>query len=146
MAITKRDPNTIHLSGHIEYINDVVASAAITPGHLIELHSDSGTPKFQKVGTAAKARSPKIALNRSMLNKGIDDAYAAGDLVEAGVLSPGSVAWMLIASGQAIVPGDQMEAAADGTLIKRASSGIGLFIALEAKTSTVLTRIRVEAM
>ena len=146
MAITKRDPNTVHLSGHIEYVNDVVASAAITPGHLIELHNDSGVAKFQKVGTAAKERSRKIALNRSMLNKGVDDAYAAGDLVEAGVLSPGAVAWMLIASGETIVAGDQMQAAADGTLTKRVSSGIGLFIALEAKTTLVLTRLRVEAL
>ena len=74
MAITKRNPNTIHLGGHATFINDVVAS------------------------------------------------------------------------GQTIVAGDQLSAADDGTLKKRTGTQDPMFVALEAKTTTALTRIRAEAL
>src|SRR4051812_41031758 len=103
MSITKQDPRTVHLGGDVTYVNDLPASEAITPGHLIERHSASGTPKFRKHSTAGGEAMTTVALNPSMLNAGVDTAYAASDRVEAGVLHPGATAWMLIGSGVVLV-------------------------------------------
>ena len=80
-----------------------------------------------------------------MLNKDVDDAYAANDLVETSIGAPGSTFWALIASGQTIVFGNALESAGDGTL-KVFSAGIKIANALESKTATALTRIRVEVI
>ena len=147
MAITKQTPKTIHLGGPVVAVNDLVAGGAITPGYLIERYSASGTPKFQAHSTASGMAAKTVALEPTMLNKTVDDAYAAGDLVEAAVLAPGAAAWMLIASGQTLVAGDFMESTGNGT-IRKYTSGVRLFQALEDKTAafTGLTRIRVEAL
>lgn len=146
MAITALPPNTIWLGGPRTEIGDLAASEAITPGHLIERFNNAGVIRFRKHATAA-GNTPKIvATEQSMLNKGVDDAYAANDLVEASALKGGSTAWMFIASGQNIVAGNKLESAGDGTL-RILAAGVALFQALENKpTVTSLTRIRVEAL
>lgn len=146
MSITRYNPNTIWLGGtQPVFVNDLAASEAITPGHLIDSFNSAGVHRWRKHGTASIAVAKTVAMEQSMLNKGVDDAYAAGDLVEAAVLSPGATAWMFIASGQTIVHGNKLESAGDGTL-KIFGSGVVLFKALENKTATALTRIRVEAV
>lgn len=148
MAITRFNPNTIYLGDEEDraIVNDIAASEAITPGHLIERFNNAGVIRFKKHATAAQATAPIVALNQSMLNKTVDDAYAAGDLVEAAVMQKGATAWMFIASGQNIVAGQRLESAGDGTL-RALAAGVALFHALENKpTVQVLTRIRVEAL
>lgn len=145
MAITQKDPNTIWLGGPRTEINDLAASEAITPGHLLVRFNNAGVVRLKKHATAGGAAVKLVATEQSMLNKGVDDAYAANDLVEASEFGTGASAWMFIASGQTIVPGDLLESAGDGTL-RALASGVALFSALEAKTATALTRIRVEAV
>lgn len=146
MSITRYNPNTIWLGGpQPTFVNDLAASEAITPGHLIDSFNNAGVQRYRKHNVAAGAVAKTVALEQSMLNKGVDDAYAAGDLVEAAVLGPGGTAWMFIASGQTIVHGNKLESAGDGTL-RIFGSGVVLFKALENKTATALTRIRVEAV
>ena len=94
---------------------------------------------------ASIAVARTVATDQAMLNKGVDDVYATGDLVEASILQSGATAWMFIASGQTIVHGNKLESAGDGTL-KIFSAGVVLFKALENKTATALTRLRVEAL
>src|SRR5690349_6270605 len=146
MSITRNNPNTVFLGGDRTVINDLAASEAITPGHLIDRFNNAGVIRFRKHATAGGAVAPIVALDQSMLNRGVDDAYAAADLVEAAALHKGATAWMLIASGQNITAGQKLESAGDGTL-RALASGVALFSALENKpTVTVLTRIRVEAI
>lgn len=145
MAITRRDPGTIWLGGPGVEVNDLAASEAITPGHLIDSFNSAGVQRWRKHATASIAVAKTVAREQSMLNQAVTVAYAANDLVEAVILSPGGTAWMFIASGQTIVHGNKLESAGDGTL-KIFSAGIVLFKALENKTATALTRIRVEAV
>lgn len=145
MAITRYAPNTIWLGGPRTVINDMAAKAAITPGHLVERVNTAGVWRWQKHGTAGGPAQIAVATEQSMLNKGVDDDYAIGDLVEVCEGTNGTNAWMLVASGQDIAYGDKLESAGNGTLRKLAA-GTPLFVALETKaTVTVLTRIRVEA-
>jgi hypothetical protein len=148
MSITRQNPNTVFLGGdrgnRPNVINDIAASEAITPGHLIERFNNAGVIRFRKHSVAGGAGSV-VALDHPMANKGVDDAYAANDLVEAAALVPGETAWMFIASGQTIVAGAKLESAGDGSL-RVLASGVALFVADENKTAafTGLTRIRVE--
>lgn len=144
MSITRYDPNTIWLGGPRTVINDMAAKAAITPGHLVERVNTAGVWRWQKHATAGGDAQRAVATEQSMLNKGVSDDYAVGDLVEVAELGMGSNAWMFIASGQNIAYGQKLESAGDGTL-RALASGTALFVALETKANvTALTRIRVE--
>ena len=144
MSVTRNDPATIFLGGEHTQVGDLAAAAVITPGHLVE-RDDVGSVIRWKVATADIAGPPAVALNQSMLNKGVDDTYAVGDLVEASIGHKDAAYWMLIASGQNIAAGDLLGSAGDGTL--KASATVSRFTALENKASvTVLTRIRVEVV
>ncbi len=148
MAITRQNPRTILLGGRAERVNDVVGSGAITPGYLVERFNSSGTPKFRAHSTAGGNATKTVALDASMLNKGIDDAYADGSLIETGILSPGATAYMLIASGESLVHGDFLESKGDGTL-RKFGSGVPLFQSLEVVNNTAgptTARLRVEAL
>jgi hypothetical protein len=147
MAITRLNPNTVFLGGPRQDINDLAAGAAITPGHLIERYVPSGTINRVRVHSTAGGAGPRlVAIERSSANKGPDDAYAIGDLVDAVALTGGSSAWMFIASGQNITHGQKLESAGDGTL-RALAAGVCLFTALETSGAVVATtRLRVEAV
>lgn len=149
MAITKYPPNTIFLGGTRVEINDLIASEAITPGMLVERISVSGVGKWRKQVTAAAAAAKTVATDMHMLNKGVDDNCAVGDLIEVSVLQPGATAWMLVpAAAAAIVVGDKLESAGAG-LLRKLAAGVALFTALEDKDNSgggTSARIRVEAL
>lgn len=146
MSITRYNPNTIYLGGSRIQIGDLAASETIRPGHLVDRFNSSGVIRWRKHATAGLACTQAVATEQAMLNKGVDDDYAVGDLMEVSILQKGAFAWMLIASGQNIVAGNKLESAGDGTL-KIFGSGAVLFSALENKpTVTALTRIRVETV
>jgi hypothetical protein len=145
MSITRQNPNTVFLGGDRTQVNDLTASEAITPGHLVDSFNNAGVQRWRKHNVAGGACAKAFATEMSMMNKGVDDAYALADLVEVSILHPGATAWAFIASGQTIVHGNKLESAGDGTL-RIFGSGTVLFKALENKTATALTRIRVEAV
>jgi len=144
MSITRLNPNCVFLAGTRQQANDLAASEAITPGHLVDRFNNAGVIRWRKHATAGGAVAAAFATEHSMANKGVDDAYAVGDLVEVAVCDTGSVVWAFIASGQNIVAGNKLESAGDGTL-RIFASGAVIASALENKPSvSVLTRIRVE--
>jgi hypothetical protein len=147
MSVTKLAPNTVWLGGPGTEINDLAAGAAITPGHLLERYVPSGTINRLRVHSTAAGGGPRlVARECAMLNRDVDTAYAAADLVEAVALDSGGTAWMFIASGQNIVFGALLESAGNGTL-RVYNAGVVLFSALETTGAvTVQTRIRVEAV
>ena len=148
MAITVRDPNTIWLGGPKDVIeniiNDFAAKEAITPGMLLDLDSTTSVNRWKKAATA-KSPTTSVAKDAPMLNKGIDDNYAIGDLVEVFAGSPGTTFLAIIPSGQTIAFGDKLENAGTGKL-RAWTDASQAFRALEAKTATADTRIRVEVL
>lgn len=144
MSVTQNDPNTIFLGGDRTQVGDRAVSEAVTPGHLVELFNNGGIIRWRKA-TADIAGPPAVVTNQSMLNLGVDDAYAAGDLAEVSILHKGATAWMFIGSGQNVAAGNLLGSAGGGTL--KTGATVARFTALENKpTVTVLTRIRVEAL
>lgn len=146
MAITRLDPNKIHLGGDKVDINDLAASETITPGQLIDRFNSAGVIRWRKHATAGGAVAPIFAEAHFMANKSVTDDYATNDLVEAFAGQSGTNVWAFIASGQNIAAGNKLESAGDGTL-RILASGTAIASALENKpTVTVLTRIRVEVI
>lgn len=149
MSIVKYPPNTIYLAGDKPepvIVNDVAAGASILPGMLIERYNSSGTPLFRAHATAGGPASTLVALNQSMLNRGCDDAYAIGDLVEAAIGSKGATFWMRLASGQNITLGAKLESAGTGYL-RVLAAGTPLFTALESMDATAAAKmIRAEVL
>lgn len=151
MAITKRDPNTVYLAGPITRVDEFPAGEAITPGHLIELYDDSGTMKWRKHATSTEQVTLAVALEQGHFNLGVDDAYAAGDQVVAGILCPGSTFWGLIASGQDISSAELMQSAGAGLLkaatATTAAANVAKFQSLDNPGAvTELTRLRVQVI
>jgi len=144
MSITRLDPNTIYLGGGRTQVGDLAASATLTPGHLVQRFNNGGIIRWQ-VASADVAGPPAVVTEHAMANKGVDDTYAANDLVEVSILHKGGTAWMFIASGQNVAAGALLGSAGDGTL--KTGATVARFTALENKPSVVVTtRIRVEAL
>lgn len=129
MTLPARNPNTIMLSGRDTYTRGgsdnrettggYVASAAFTPGELIEEHDDSGVTKFRKNASATELCERRVALDKphEVNNTGIDDDYAAGENVEWALLHVGAVWYGFAKSGETVANGDWMQSGGDGTMI-----------------------------
>ena len=151
MAVTQKDPNTIAIAGNYVLVNDIPAAEAITPGMLITTKSDSGTLKWYKHDTAADVQEPIVALEQDEMNKTVDTAYAAGDLVKAANFSGGGIFWGLLPSGQNIAIGDYMQSNGDGQLKEAtattAAAGVAKFKARKAVGAiTAQTRVYAEVL
>ncbi|TXH42039.1 MAG: hypothetical protein E6Q97_36480 [Desulfurellales bacterium] len=113
--MTKTAPRTILLKGRGVRM-ERVAAGAITPGHLLRIDSNG---KFAVQNAAAQRGLRAFAVENDINGKGIDDAYATGDFVQAEILGSGDeVNALLAAAATAVVIGDLLECAADGTLRK----------------------------
>lgn len=146
MAITQLPPGTIWLAGPRTEINDLAASEAITPGHLVERWNNAGVIRLRKHATASGAGVRLVATEQSMINLGVNDVYNINDLVEASEGAGGTSFWMWLAASMTVVATDMLESAGDGTL-RKLTTGVPLFKALENKTTTGATaRIRVEVV
>lgn len=144
MSVTQNDPGTVFLGGDRTQIGHLAVSEAVTPGHLVERFNNGGIIRWRKATTDI-AGEAAVVTNQSMLNLGVDTAYAAGDLAEVSILHKGAWAWMFIASGQNVAAGDLLGSAGGGTL--KTGATVARFVADENKPNvTVLTRIRVTAI
>lgn len=98
-----------------------IADGAIIPGHLVKLASDG---KFDVHGTAKGYAVPAFAMENELNINGdtdndIDTPYAQNDRLLYGVCSSGAEVYALVAAAaSAIVAGDFLESAGDGTLRK----------------------------
>lgn len=159
MAVTKRPPNCIYLGGGdgpggesgCTQVNDIHAGAVIRPGMEIETYDDSGTTKWRPKGSATTVGIPAFALDMPFMNKGVDDDYAVGDLVLAGIMHTGSMVWALVPSGQDIANQDYLQSNGDGYLKEATSTAAGDGVARYRSHDalgaiTTLTRCRVEVL
>jgi hypothetical protein len=109
--------NKIALISHGRY-EEAPASAALKPGHLIELLS---TGKVAKHATPGGLAERMFALEHQLEGYPVNlmDAYAADDPVQITLAYPGDVIQArLAAAAVAVVVGDVLESAGDGTLRK----------------------------
>lgn len=107
--------NTIKLKKYSDVIEEYVAHEAITPGHLVSLHS---TGKVQKHAISEGPVLPMFALEDELQGKGIDEAYAANDPVQVWVPYRGDEVYALIKDGENVAIGDFVESAGGGLLQK----------------------------
>lgn len=146
MATTRLNPNTIHLGGPKTVVNDLAASESITPGMMIERFASGTTNRWRK-STLTGLVNKAYALDHPMANKGVDDAYAAGDLVEAMIATAGTTVWALIASGGNVAFGAPLSDAGNGKV--KAASGVTTAFALEKIDNSAGpgdARIRIEVV
>lgn len=107
--------NTIQLKG-AGLRKEAPAGGAITPGHLITRNSSNA---FVVHDAAADPAVAMFALENELFGKEITQAYASGEQVLAWVPEKGGEVYALVAAGaSAIVVGDYLESAGDGTLRK----------------------------
>jgi hypothetical protein len=118
------------------------ASEAITPGHLVEFGGAADLRNHTVIGGAARKA---FALENDLIGKGIDDAYAAGDVVQYGVFVPGAEVYAKLAAGETCAKGAALESNGDGTLVGASTPIEGSIIgyAMEAQ-ATAGGRVRIE--
>ena len=107
--------NTIKVKKYSDVIEEMVASAAITPGMLLIIES---TGKVKAHNQADKDAFPIFALEDELQGKGIDDAYAANDPVQCWVPYRGDIVNAILADGQKVVIGDPLTSDGYGRLKK----------------------------
>ena len=139
------NPNTILLSGMPCIFDDLMAIETVRPGMLLEYHNDSGTLKMGVHDSADEVAARLFAMSRAETNRGIDDAYAAGDLIRFAACPPGTRVWAIVPSGQNIAPGAKLQSNGDGKL-KALNTGQFIAVAIESTGGAVTadTRLRVE--
>lgn len=155
MAITPRPSNMILLSPPHQVENQIEnryrTSEAAKPGTFAEMHDDSGELKWRKVASATEYHTLAIYLENGMMNRGIDDDWAADDLARVAFLRNGDIVNALLPSGQDISYGELMQVGAGGTVITAAATTAAANVArlqsLDAPGAvTVTTRIRVQVI
>lgn len=142
MAITRNNPGTIYLGGPRTEENTHAAAEVLTPGMFVELDNVSGTIRWKKAAAAGPSKS--FVTEASMQNRGINDTYAIGDLVEVSIGAPGTTVYAIVPSDAALEAGDILEHDGNGQLVER-TSGIGIARAIENQGAGA-TRLRVEVL
>lgn len=107
--------NTIKVKKYSDVIEEMVASAAITPGMLLIIES---TGKVKAHDQADKDVFPIFALEDELQGKGIDEAYAANDPVQCWIPYRGDIVNAILADGQKVAIGDPLTSDGYGRLKK----------------------------
>lgn len=118
------------------------ASAAITPGDLVEFGGAADMRVHATIGGAARRA---FALENDLIGKGITDAYAAGEMVQYGVCVPGAEVYARLAAGETCSKGDALESAGDGRLVVSSTAVAGSIVGWALEAITVAgSRVKVE--
>jgi hypothetical protein len=133
--MAKTAPRTIILKGR-GIRREAPAGGTITPGHLVTINTSG---QLVVHATAGGANSKCFAVEAENLNPGgssqvadIDTNYAANDYVQAEHLYCGcEVNALVAAAAPAIVIGDLLESAGNGTL-RKLTTGVAIAQALKA--------------
>jgi hypothetical protein len=154
------------LGDPIQNEDDKAADATVVPGMLVTWN---GSGNIIRHATAGGNAQKAFALEREEMGKGaggvggaaanaaIDTAYATNDTVKVGIFAPGMRVYALVATGApAIVKGDFLESAGDGTLRKSVVNAaiadttrngtVGRALEALTNVSGVNARLRVEIM
>lgn len=109
---------------------EATAEAAITPGDLVMMIS---TGNVQRHGTAAQKVPAWFAIENEIFGRGVEVDYAAADRVYYEACTPGmQVNVTIAAAAAAIVVGDRLESAGNGTLRKTTTVANAIATAMQA--------------
>lgn len=115
--------NTIKVKKYSDNIEELTATAvAITPGMLVEVTS-AGT--VQAHSSPGQNAMPKFALEDELQGNGIDDAYAVSARIQVWTPYRGDLVYAIVADGENIAIGDELESNGDGTLRKHDADSAG---------------------
>jgi hypothetical protein len=110
------DPKTILIRGDGDS-REAIAAGTILPGHLISLDTAGKVVVHPTAGGVAPSRY--FAREEEFTDANLDTAYSSGDSVTYWSCKPGDQVYALVAAAApAIVIGDLLESAGDGTLRK----------------------------
>lgn len=130
--------NQTILQGYPLREETLTASAAIKPGHLVEINTGQLRPHATSAGFAVKM----FAVERSEAGRGLTSDYAANEIVHTARCEPGDHVYALAPSGQNLAIGAFLESNGDGSL--KAGTTNPIAQSLDATGAiTALTRIRV---
>ena len=116
----KATPDTIILRGQLVRKEGKDSAGGIVPGDLVARNSSGDLIVH---GTAAANAAKAFAIENTLAGKGIADAYVQDENVVYGVFNNGAEVYgRVAASAAAIVIGDFLESAGDGTVRKVATS------------------------
>ena len=133
--MAKTNPEVILLLGY-PINKEGKASEEIFPGHLVEF---GGIHTLQKQSTAGQNCRRAFAIENDLVGKGIEDSYAISEQLQYISTGPGTEIYARVAAGApAILTGDQLEAAGDGTL-QKLTTGDVIGYAIEDKDNSVGT-------
>lgn len=105
--------NTVKLKKYSDVVKELIANAAITPGHLIERMS---TGKVRVHATQDGDAAKMFALEDELQGKAITEAYAALDPVQCWLPGRGDEVNAILANGETAVIGSFLTSNGDGTL------------------------------
>jgi hypothetical protein len=94
-------------------VKEYKAHAAVTPGHLLQLNTDSEVQAHASAGGTAQRR---FALEDEEQGVSIATAYTANTRCKTGVFKPGDEVYALLKNGEHAYIGYFLESAGDGTL------------------------------
>ncbi len=136
-------PKTIALKG--DYIRkEGIASAAITPGDLIEFGGANDLRVHSTVG--GKARKA-FALENDLIGRDFDAAYALGETVQYGVFVPGSEVYARLVATETCTKGQALQSGGNGRLQTTSATTLleDAIVAWALETITVAgSRVKVE--
>ena len=107
--------NSIILKDYLNVFEEMVAAAALYPGHLLEPNS---VGNVQKHSSAGGSLIPMFATENELQGNGIDDAYSLDDQVFVWIPTRGDQVQAVLKDGESVSTGDFLESAGDGTLQK----------------------------
>ena len=113
--------NTIKVKKYSDVIEEMVANAAITPGHLVEVMS---TGKVRKHATAGGNVLPMFALEDELQGNDIDTDYDAADQVQVWIPGRGDIVYAFLKNGEDVAIGDFLESAGNGELQKHTAEAV----------------------
>ena len=104
---------TIKLKRYLDINNEYLASAALYPGALVELHTDG---KVRNHSTGGGFAAKMFALEDELQGRSIDDAYAEDDPVQVWAAVPGEEVLARLADDEDVAIGEFLVSNGDGTL------------------------------
>lgn len=108
---------TIKVKKYGDAIEEFTATAAITPGMLVQLDS-TGADLVKPHCTADGNVLEMFALENELMGGGIDLAYASGDPVQVWIPGDGDIVLGILAASQNVAIGDFLVSNGDGYLRK----------------------------
>ena len=105
---------TIRVQSYGDIVTERTGDGVIIPGMLLERTS---ADKLKIHSTAGGNLQTIVALEKNLVGLGIDDAYVDAERVIAQIFRAGDRVLMIIQDGSAaVVIGDELESAGDGTV------------------------------